>query len=197
MTRVKNRLPCAAHRERFDHWPQVLTCQTFSSGTHYWELEAEGFWDIGVCYRSIGRKGKEGNAFGNNKVYVRYMSYLFVVCIRWNESEALFDASGICTAMFWELFPWTLPWLQWKWKGCFSFGLLLSHQNLSSEKLLICAQLLNPFLCYACKRSVAEATLQSYRTSRCLHPNVVKFQQNFAKESKNEGGFPSTVVRGV
>ncbi|KAI3375286.1 hypothetical protein L3Q82_021783, partial [Scortum barcoo] len=66
--RVKNRLPCAAHPERFDHWPQVLAVQTFTSGTHYWELEAEGFWDIGVCYRSIGRKGKEGNAFGNNKV---------------------------------------------------------------------------------------------------------------------------------
>ncbi|KAF3698968.1 E3 ubiquitin-protein ligase TRIM11 [Channa argus] len=66
--RVKNRLPCASHPERFDHWPQVLTVQTFSSGTHYWELEAEGFWDIGICYRSIGRKGKEGNAFGNNKV---------------------------------------------------------------------------------------------------------------------------------
>ncbi|XP_071348408.1 E3 ubiquitin/ISG15 ligase TRIM25 [Trachinotus anak] len=66
--RVKSRLPCAAHPERFDHWPQVLTVQTFSSGTHYWELEAEGFWDIGVSYRSIGRKGKDGNAFGNNKV---------------------------------------------------------------------------------------------------------------------------------
>ncbi|KAG7227377.1 hypothetical protein INR49_000382 [Caranx melampygus] len=66
--RVKNRLPCAAHPERFDHWPQLLTVQTFSSGTHYWELEAEGFWDIGVCYKSIGRKGKEDNAFGNNKV---------------------------------------------------------------------------------------------------------------------------------
>ncbi|KAM6990207.1 E3 ubiquitin-protein ligase TRIM11 [Tautogolabrus adspersus] len=68
VTRVKGRLPCADHPERFDHWPQVLTAQTFSSGTHYWELEAEGFWDIGVCYRSIGRKGKDGNAFGNNKV---------------------------------------------------------------------------------------------------------------------------------
>ncbi|XP_029970075.1 E3 ubiquitin/ISG15 ligase TRIM25 [Salarias fasciatus] len=68
VTRVKSRLPCAAHPERFDHWPQVLTAQSFSSGTHYWELEAEGFWDIGVCYRKIGRKGKEGNAFGNNKV---------------------------------------------------------------------------------------------------------------------------------
>ncbi|XP_059200632.1 E3 ubiquitin-protein ligase TRIM11 [Centropristis striata] len=68
VTRVRNRLPCAAHPERFDHWPQVLAAQSFSSGTHYWELLAEGFWDIGVCYRSIGRKGKEGNAFGNNKV---------------------------------------------------------------------------------------------------------------------------------
>ncbi|XP_047446618.1 E3 ubiquitin-protein ligase TRIM11 [Mugil cephalus] len=68
VTRIQRRLPCATHPERFDHWPQVLTVQTFSSGTHYWELEAEGFWDVGVCYRSIGRKGKEGNAFGNNKV---------------------------------------------------------------------------------------------------------------------------------
>ncbi|KAM3866438.1 E3 ubiquitin/ISG15 ligase TRIM25 [Diretmus argenteus] len=68
VVRVKNRLPCAAHPERFDHWAQVLTVQTFSSGTHYWELEAQGFWDIGVCYRSIGRKGKDGNAFGSNKV---------------------------------------------------------------------------------------------------------------------------------
>lgn len=70
VTRVKSRQTCPAHPERFDHWPQVLTVQTFSSGTHYWELEAEGFWDIGVCYRSIGRKGKDGNAFGNNKVCV-------------------------------------------------------------------------------------------------------------------------------
>uniref|UniRef100_A0A3P9KFB3 Tripartite motif containing 110 n=1 Tax=Oryzias latipes TaxID=8090 RepID=A0A3P9KFB3_ORYLA len=68
VTRVKSRLPCAAHPERFDHWPQVLAAQTFSSGTHYWELEAEGFWDVAICYRSIGRKGKEDNAFGNNKV---------------------------------------------------------------------------------------------------------------------------------
>ncbi|CAB1434048.1 unnamed protein product [Pleuronectes platessa] len=68
VTRVKIRQPCAAHPERFDHWPQVLTVQTFSSGTHYWELETKGFWDIGVCYRSIGRKGKDDNAFGNNKV---------------------------------------------------------------------------------------------------------------------------------
>lgn len=68
VTRVKTRLSCLAHPERFDHWPQILTVQTVSAGTHYWELEAEGFWDIAVCYRSIGRKGKQSNAFGNNKV---------------------------------------------------------------------------------------------------------------------------------
>lgn len=73
-TRVKARLPCAAHPERFDHWPQVLTAQTFSSGTHYWELETEGFWDVGVCYKSIGRKGKGDNAFGNNKVNSVFLS---------------------------------------------------------------------------------------------------------------------------
>lgn len=72
--RVKHRLPCATHPDRFDHWAQVLTVQTFSSGTHYWELEAEGFWDIAVSYRSIGRKGKEGTAFGNNKVHYHHPS---------------------------------------------------------------------------------------------------------------------------
>ncbi|XP_030218728.1 E3 ubiquitin/ISG15 ligase TRIM25 [Gadus morhua] len=66
--RVKGRLPCAAHPERFDHWPQVLVAQSVAAGTHYWEVLAEGFWDIGVCYKSIGRKGREGNAFGNNPV---------------------------------------------------------------------------------------------------------------------------------
>ncbi|KAK7945126.1 hypothetical protein WMY93_000854 [Mugilogobius chulae] len=68
VTRVKMRLPCPPHPKRFDHWPQVLTVQSVSSGTHYWELDAEGFWDISVCYKSISRKGKQGNAFGNNKV---------------------------------------------------------------------------------------------------------------------------------
>lgn len=68
VTRMKTRLSCPAHPDRFDHWPQVLTDQTVTMGTHYWELEAEGFWDIAVCYRSIGRKGKQDNAFGNNKV---------------------------------------------------------------------------------------------------------------------------------
>ncbi|XP_028833811.1 nuclear factor 7, ovary [Denticeps clupeoides] len=66
--RVRNRLPRSANPGRFDHWSQVMTAQFFSSGTHYWELEAEGFWDIAVTYPCIERKGKLGTAFGNNKV---------------------------------------------------------------------------------------------------------------------------------
>ncbi|KAF4117557.1 hypothetical protein G5714_002110 [Onychostoma macrolepis] len=66
--RVKNRLSVPEHPDRFDHWSQVVSCQIFSSGTHYWELEVEGFWDIAVTYHSIGRKSKEGTAFGCNKI---------------------------------------------------------------------------------------------------------------------------------
>ncbi|XP_030628959.1 E3 ubiquitin/ISG15 ligase TRIM25-like [Chanos chanos] len=66
--RVKTRLSLSAHPDRFDHWSQVVTIQSFSSGTHYWELEAEGFWDIAVTYHSVPRKGKDGTAFGCNEV---------------------------------------------------------------------------------------------------------------------------------
>ncbi|XP_041083497.1 E3 ubiquitin/ISG15 ligase TRIM25-like [Polyodon spathula] len=44
--------------ERFDHWRQVLCFQGFSSGEHYWEVDTgEGFWHVGICYRSMARKG--------------------------------------------------------------------------------------------------------------------------------------------
>ncbi|XP_076151888.1 E3 ubiquitin-protein ligase TRIM7 [Alosa pseudoharengus] len=66
--RVKIRRQRPVHPDRFDHWSQVLSLQVFSSGTHYWELEVVGFWDIAVTYPSIERKGKLGTAFGNNKV---------------------------------------------------------------------------------------------------------------------------------
>ncbi|XP_051553319.1 E3 ubiquitin/ISG15 ligase TRIM25-like [Myxocyprinus asiaticus] len=66
--RVKTRLSVPDHPDRFDHWSQVVSCQIISSGTHYWELEVEGFWDIAVTYHSIGRKSKEGTAFGCNMI---------------------------------------------------------------------------------------------------------------------------------
>ncbi|XP_044224602.1 E3 ubiquitin/ISG15 ligase TRIM25-like isoform X2 [Thunnus albacares] len=51
---------------RFDVAPQVLSTQCFSTGTHRWEVEAEGYWDIAVSYKSIKRKSKGSSAFGNN-----------------------------------------------------------------------------------------------------------------------------------
>ncbi|XP_022052860.1 E3 ubiquitin/ISG15 ligase TRIM25-like [Acanthochromis polyacanthus] len=37
----------------FDEAPQVLPTECLSSGTHVWEVEIEGPWNIGVSYRSI------------------------------------------------------------------------------------------------------------------------------------------------
>lgn len=51
---------------RFDEAPQVLSTLCFSSGTHMWEVEAEGHWDIAVSYKSIQRKSKDSSFFGNN-----------------------------------------------------------------------------------------------------------------------------------
>ncbi|XP_073436241.1 E3 ubiquitin/ISG15 ligase TRIM25-like [Dendrobates tinctorius] len=53
--------------ERFEDC-QVLSTRTFSSGRHFWELEVSksGYWMIGVCYPSIGRKGDE-SYIGNNE----------------------------------------------------------------------------------------------------------------------------------
>ena len=54
------------HPARFTEAPQVLSTQCVSSGSHYWELEAEGYWDIAVAYESISRKTRFGS-FGNNQ----------------------------------------------------------------------------------------------------------------------------------
>ncbi|NXX15068.1 BT2A2 protein, partial [Podargus strigoides] len=44
---------------RFDTDPCMLGSQGFTSGRHYWELEATGrFWAVGVARESVGRKGR-------------------------------------------------------------------------------------------------------------------------------------------
>ncbi|NXX99201.1 TRI27 protein, partial [Centropus bengalensis] len=43
---------------RFDTDPCVLASEGFTSGRHYWELEATGrFWTVGVARESLQRKG--------------------------------------------------------------------------------------------------------------------------------------------
>ena len=65
--RVKDKLPYPPHPARFLHRPQVLSTQCVSRGSHYWQLEAEGYWDIAVAYESIYRTGNSESSFGMNK----------------------------------------------------------------------------------------------------------------------------------
>ncbi|KAM4605428.1 E3 ubiquitin-protein ligase TRIM21-like isoform 1-T2 [Polymixia lowei] len=64
--RVKIKLNYPSLQTRFDEAPQVLSSQCFTAGTHFWEVEAEGYWDIAVSYKSILRKAKDNSAFGTN-----------------------------------------------------------------------------------------------------------------------------------
>ncbi|KAK7945120.1 hypothetical protein WMY93_000848 [Mugilogobius chulae] len=64
--RVKTKEDYPNSRHRFTEVPQVLSSQCFTSGTHIWEVEANGYWEIAVAYRSIQRKIKETSSFGTN-----------------------------------------------------------------------------------------------------------------------------------
>lgn len=64
--RLKTKVSYPSSKSRFEEAPQVLSAQCFSTGTHVWEVEAEGYWDIAVSYKSIQRKSKYSSAFGNN-----------------------------------------------------------------------------------------------------------------------------------
>uniref|UniRef100_A0A8C0RPJ5 Butyrophilin subfamily 1 member A1 n=1 Tax=Canis lupus familiaris TaxID=9615 RepID=A0A8C0RPJ5_CANLF len=45
--------------ERFDSWPCVLGCETFTSGRHFWEVEVgdRADWAVGVCRENVVKKG--------------------------------------------------------------------------------------------------------------------------------------------
>ena len=49
------------HPERFDSWPQVLGREALT-GRCYWEVEREGWVEIGVTYRGITRRGRGGDS---------------------------------------------------------------------------------------------------------------------------------------
>ncbi|KAM5192005.1 LOW QUALITY PROTEIN: uncharacterized protein ACMZJ9_004975 [Mantella aurantiaca] len=53
--------------ERFEYH-QVISCQRFSSGRHYWEVNVGGsrYWSVGMCYPSIDRRGDQ-SGIGYNK----------------------------------------------------------------------------------------------------------------------------------
>ncbi|XP_073325618.1 E3 ubiquitin/ISG15 ligase TRIM25-like [Pagrus major] len=59
----------AEHPERFTSAPQVLCTQGFSGGEHVWVVEvgANTMWSLGVCYKSIPRRG-DHSRLGHNSV---------------------------------------------------------------------------------------------------------------------------------
>ncbi|XP_068454581.1 E3 ubiquitin/ISG15 ligase TRIM25-like [Clinocottus analis] len=61
--------PYAEHPERFTSAPQVLCSQGFSSGEHVWVVEvgANSMWSLGLCYKSILRRG-DHSRLGHNSV---------------------------------------------------------------------------------------------------------------------------------
>ena len=68
VTRVGEYQSYPDHPDRFDSWVQVLGREALT-GRCYWEVEWEGWVDIGVTYRGITRKGRGvDNRLGmNNK----------------------------------------------------------------------------------------------------------------------------------
>lgn len=63
--------------ERFEHFRQVLTVESFYLGRHYFEVDLRGEGThVGLTYKSIDRKGSESNSCitGNN----------FSWCLQWN-----------------------------------------------------------------------------------------------------------------
>lgn len=61
--------PYMEHPERFTSAPQVLCSQGFSGGVHMWVVEvgANSMWSLGVCYKSILRRG-DHSRLGHNSV---------------------------------------------------------------------------------------------------------------------------------
>lgn len=59
----------AEHPERFTSAPQILCSQGLSSGEHVWVVEvgANSMWSLGVCYKSIPRRG-DHSRLGHNSV---------------------------------------------------------------------------------------------------------------------------------
>ncbi|KAM9315538.1 LOW QUALITY PROTEIN: uncharacterized protein PAF06_006506 [Gastrophryne carolinensis] len=63
--------------ERFQDYPQVLSSRSFSSGHHYWEVNAGGsdYWTVGMCYPSMDRRGGQSAIGNNNKSWGLYRDF--------------------------------------------------------------------------------------------------------------------------
>lgn len=62
MTAAQMKLPYPDHTQRFGHWKQVL-CKEGLTGRCYWEVDWEGWVNIGVAYKRIKRKGQNDDSW--------------------------------------------------------------------------------------------------------------------------------------
>ncbi|XP_057686184.1 E3 ubiquitin/ISG15 ligase TRIM25-like [Corythoichthys intestinalis] len=61
--------PYPEHKERFTSAPQVMCNEGFSNGEHVWVVEVgpESMWSLGVCYKTIPRRG-DHSRLGHNSM---------------------------------------------------------------------------------------------------------------------------------
>uniref|UniRef100_UPI00398EE29C E3 ubiquitin-protein ligase TRIM39-like n=1 Tax=Pristiophorus japonicus TaxID=55135 RepID=UPI00398EE29C len=65
--------PYPPHPERFKDHPQDLCSQSFSSGSHSWDVETTGdYWRIGIVCGSVEREGKLYYLGNSNKSWCLY-----------------------------------------------------------------------------------------------------------------------------
>lgn len=84
------------HPERFSSAPQILCSQSFSGGEHVWVVEvgANCMWSLGVCYKSIPRRG-DHSRLGHNAVSWR---------LQWKNSK-LTVCQASCNVALGEMTP--------------------------------------------------------------------------------------------
>ncbi|XP_069044093.1 LOW QUALITY PROTEIN: butyrophilin subfamily 1 member A1-like [Lepisosteus oculatus] len=71
--RLGERKSLSDNPHRFDYWECVVSREAFTSGRHYWEVEVNDCWRIGVTRESAERKG--GISFSPQRGYWCLLSY--------------------------------------------------------------------------------------------------------------------------
>ncbi|XP_067834591.1 E3 ubiquitin/ISG15 ligase TRIM25-like [Heptranchias perlo] len=76
VTWTERKQPYPPHPERFKDYPQVLCSQSFSSGSHSWDVETNGnLWGIGIVCGSVERKGGISYLGNSSKSWCLYVHY--------------------------------------------------------------------------------------------------------------------------
>ncbi|XP_072367972.1 E3 ubiquitin/ISG15 ligase TRIM25-like isoform X1 [Scyliorhinus torazame] len=76
VTWTEQKQPYPAHPGRFKDRPQVLCSQSFSSGSHSWDVETNGdYWVIGIVSKSAEREGENSGLGNSNKSWCIYCGF--------------------------------------------------------------------------------------------------------------------------